>query len=63
MIAADTEAHGHGWRWLLVDLETGERVRTGQQVYWSQASALTVGERVMVAARDYPITDTATEAP
>lgn len=57
MIVADTEAHQHGWRWLLLDLETGERVCTGQQVYWSQASALTVGERVMVAARDWPVTE------
>lgn len=57
MIVADTEAHGHGWRWLLVDLETGERVCTGQQVYWGQTSALTVGERVMVAARRWPITE------
>lgn len=57
MIIADTEPHGHGWRWLLLDLETGERLVTGQQIYWAETAALTVGERVMVAARDWPITD------
>lgn len=62
MIVADTEAHQHGWRWLLVDLDSGERVLTGEQTYWSRDSAWAVGELVRVTARTMPTTDT-TEAP
>lgn len=57
MIVVDVERYNWGWRWLLVNLDTGERVCTGTQTYWAAPSALTVGERVMVAARDWPVTD------
>lgn len=57
MIVADTEEHAHGHRWFLIDLETGERVCTGQQTYVYPDQALTVGEVVMVAARNAPTTD------
>lgn len=63
MIVADAEVHEWGWRWFLVDLTTGERTCTGTQTYWAASTARDIGERVMLAARDYPITDTTIEAP
>lgn len=50
MIVADTEPHGHGWRWFLVDLETGERPHIGGQAYTSRDFALRIGERVLLAS-------------
>lgn len=62
MLIADTETHSWGWRWLLVDLVTGERVCTSSQTYWSKRHAQGVGDRVLHAAQDWPIHDT-TEGP
>lgn len=62
MIVADTEPHEDGWRWLIVDLATGERLCTGEQTYWHRDSAWAVGELVRVSARTWPTIDT-TETP
>ena len=66
MIVVDVEPHpdhdGH-WRWLLIDLTTGERALTGTQPYWAECIAERLGERQLRAMTHTPVIDTTTEDP
>ena len=64
MIIADTEqlADG-GWRWLLIDIETGELHFTGTQTYSCHGAAARNGDRQRLALTHTPVIDTTTEDP
>jgi len=64
VIIADTEQVDDGsWRWLLIDLETGERVLTGAQTYSCHGAAARNGDRQRLALNHTPVIDTTTEDP
>ncbi len=54
-----TEPHpdGFGWRWRLLDGDTGELLFTGEQAYSTPETAEVAGARQLHAARTLPTPD------